>query len=65
MYDLGTHGYKEPPTGKVVEALIERANRLREDMIKSSLQKPTTIENESHPIDSTSFHNNNAEILTT
>jgi hypothetical protein len=64
---LGVQAYKEQPTGKVVEALIERANRLREDMIKSSLQKTTTTGKESHPNDSALFnnHNNNAEILTT
>ena len=45
--------------------LIERANRLRENMIKSSLQKPTTIRNETYPLDSILFNtnNNNAEIL--
>ncbi|CAF1106445.1 unnamed protein product [Rotaria sp. Silwood1] len=58
---------REQPTGTVVEALIERANRLREDMIKSSLQKPTTIDNESHPINSALLvtNNNNANILNT
>lgn len=34
--------YKELPTGKVVEELIERANRLRENMMKSSSLKTTT-----------------------
>ena len=50
----------------MVEALIERANRLREDMIKSSLQKTTTTEKDIHPIDSSIYNsnNNNAEILT-
>ncbi len=59
----GVQAYKEQPTGKVVEALIQRANRLREDMIKSSLQKTTTAEEESHPIDLVllNTNNNNAE----
>jgi hypothetical protein len=59
--NLGVQAYKEQPTGKVVEALIQRANRLREDMIKSSLQK--TTEEESHPIDLVLLNttNNNAE----
>ncbi|CAF3575312.1 unnamed protein product [Rotaria sordida] len=57
--------YKEQSTGNVVEALIERANRLREDMIKSSLQKPTTTDKESHSITSALLDttNNNADIL--
>ena len=65
-FNLGVQGHKELPTGKVVEALIERANRLREDMIKSSLQKPTTIGNDTHPVDSVLLNNNNnnSEMLT-
>ncbi len=67
MYDLGAQTHQEVPTGKVVEALIERANRLREDMIKSSLQKPTTAGKETDPIHSAllNSNNNNAEMLTT
>ena len=57
--NLDEQSYKELPTGKVVEALIERANRLREDMIKSSLQKPTTVGNDTRPIDSVLLNNNN------
>lgn len=56
-------GCKELPTGKVVEALIERANRLREDMIKSSLQKPTTTGNGTYPKDSVLLNNNNSNHL--
>ena len=63
--DLGGQGYKELPTGKVVEALIERANRLREDMIKSSSQKPTTIGNDTYPIGSVLLNNNNSNHLST
>src|SRR5271154_4400583 len=40
--------YKELPTGKVVEELIEKANRLRENMIKSSLQKTTPVKKNNH-----------------
>ncbi|CAF0800277.1 unnamed protein product [Rotaria sp. Silwood1] len=64
----GMQTYKELPTGKVIEELIERANRLREDMSKSSLQKTTTIRQHNHSIESTLFNNtttnnnNNAEI---
>jgi hypothetical protein len=55
--------YKELPTGKVVEELIERANRLREDMIKSSLQKKTTIKKNKHLNESALLNsNNNANI---
>jgi hypothetical protein len=57
--------YKELPTGKVVEELIERANRLRENMIKSSSQKTPTIKKKNHlnkPVLSNS--NNNANIHT-
>ncbi|CAF2632795.1 unnamed protein product [Rotaria sp. Silwood2] len=63
----GVQTYKEQPTGHVVEALIERANRLREDMIKSSLPKPTIIDKESHSINSALLitNNNNASILST
>jgi hypothetical protein len=61
LYHLGVQAYKELPTGKVVEALIERANRLREDMIKSSSHKTPATGKDSHPID----YNNNAEVLTT
>ncbi|CAF0929940.1 unnamed protein product, partial [Didymodactylos carnosus] len=35
--------HKNLPTGTVVEALIERAQRLREDMIKSSLNKDKDV----------------------
>ena len=35
--------YKDLPTGKVVEELIEKANTLRERMIKSSAQKITPV----------------------
>jgi hypothetical protein len=51
--------YKELPTGKVVEELIERANRLRENMIKSSLPKPTTIKKPNHRNKSTLLNSNN------
>jgi hypothetical protein len=55
--------YKELPTGKVVEELIERANRLRENMMKSSLQKTTSIKKNKHPIQPPLLNNNNnAEI---
>jgi hypothetical protein len=40
--------YKELPTGKVVEELIEKANRLRQNMIKSSLQKTTPVKKNNH-----------------
>lgn len=40
--------YKELPTGKMVEELIEKANRLRENMIKSSSQKITPVKNANH-----------------
>ena len=45
----------EAPTGQVVEALIERANRLREDMAKSSGK---TLKNSA-----ANQNNNNAEML--
>jgi len=51
--------YKELPTGKVVEELIERATRLRENMIKSSLPKPTTIKKPNHRNKSTLLNSNN------
>ncbi|UJR25905.1 hypothetical protein I4U23_007253 [Adineta vaga] len=38
----GVQAYKDLPTGKVVEELIDRANRLRDNMIKSSTLKTTT-----------------------
>lgn len=51
--------YKELPAGKVVEELIERANRLRENMIKSSVPKTTTIKKKKHINEPVSFNNNN------
>lgn len=57
---IGVQAHKEVPSGKVVEALIERANRLREDMIKSSLQRPTG-QDDSLLLNQ---NNNNSEILT-
>ncbi|CAF1141894.1 unnamed protein product [Adineta ricciae] len=48
---LDGQSHRDQPTGQVVEALIERANRLREDMIRSSSEK--------------NLNNNNSEILTT
>ncbi|CAF1190222.1 unnamed protein product [Rotaria sordida] len=55
----GMQAYKELPTGKVIEELIERANRLRENMSKPSLQKTTTIKKNNHSIEPTLFNNNN------
>lgn len=40
--------YKELPTGKMVEELIEKANRLRENMIKSTSQKVTPVKKSDH-----------------
>lgn len=53
------------PTGNLVEALIERANRLREDMMRSSLQRPTIMDEESHPMNTSLLNqnNNNDDIL--
>ena len=51
--------YKELPTGKVVEELIEKATHLRKNMIKSSSQKPNTIKKKSHLNESTALNNNN------
>jgi hypothetical protein len=57
--------YKELPTDKVVEELIERGNRLRENMIKSSLQKKTTIKKNNHLNESALLNsNNNANLHT-
>ena len=44
--------YKELPTGKMVEELIEKANRLRENMIKSSSQKITPVKKSNHQTNS-------------
>ncbi|CAF2487401.1 unnamed protein product [Rotaria sp. Silwood2] len=55
----GMQAYKELPTGKVIEELIERANRLRENISKPSLQKTTAMRQNNDPIESTLFNNNN------
>jgi hypothetical protein len=55
--------YKELPTANVVEELIERGNRLRENMIKSSLQKTTTVKKNKHPVQPALLNSsNNAKI---
>ncbi|CAF0935186.1 unnamed protein product [Adineta steineri] len=53
----GIQAYKELPTGKVVEELIVRANRLRENMIKSSLPKTTTNKKNHHLSESKLLNN--------
>ncbi|CAM4925264.1 unnamed protein product [Rotaria socialis] len=55
----------EQPAGNLVEALIERANHLRDDMMRSSLQKTTMNDQEIHPMNRSSFNNNNSEIPST
>ncbi|CAF0774338.1 unnamed protein product [Adineta ricciae] len=59
----GVQAYKELPTGKVVEELIDRANRLREDMMKSSKLKGPNVK-KSNSSNKNSLHNakNNVEV---
>ncbi|CAF3248775.1 unnamed protein product [Rotaria socialis] len=49
----GMQAYKALPSGKVIEELIERANRLRENVAKSSLQQPTAIRKNNHSMEPT------------
>jgi hypothetical protein len=58
----GVDAYKELPTGQVVEALIERASRLREDM-KKSTQKTILNDNRHMPCVTLNQNNNNADVL--
>ena len=64
IYFVGVQAYKELPTGEVVEALIERANRLREDMIKST-HKTSSVKEPylSEPPALLNQNNNNSEIV--